>query len=858
MSKVHSITPTAPMAKWRLQSLLLLCALLAELYFLLNDVPLRSARNWLPSDRSMPVIGELMTKENQVQIQTSGELVWEDAQPGQTLRRKQSILTLDSSKAEVAFLDGTGLLIDANSLVLLEKNSADDRGGYEKIVIRLLRGSIHKSLPRKTSEILRYSAEGGKRVTPEFEVLAGEKRIEVHAQDELSLSENAGRYELSVREGAPEIHLGSSSLVLHSGETVELPNSPENLEKLKPEMSKISLLTPTEGESISNAIPVFRWKNGESDSLRISIGSDPNFKSTLITKNLAKGTAEWLWPEIPFPMRGQAPQLFYWQVESLNNPALKSVGNFWLLPQVIPEILSPQKSQNRILMGEKFQIVWTPLEKALSYEVDFENGEKETVTLETLDIVPATEKIRFRVRAKFQDGSYSAWSEERALRAVSEKAPPPPPKPKAKPEKGPLPPSQLFDPELEINSPAPTHSGLFRWLANFFEPSAQAEEADYVYRFRLNWDEVVGIGKYRVQVAKERNFKNVITEVETDRPQFIWTYHRGVENSKGRVFYRVASVSDSGKVGKFSAPKPILISEKISGRKRSLESERLARAVSPPTSVETPLDPPDAPVVRTESPAPVAETNRSSTQVQIVEIPTTTHWTFEAAVDLGLGSINQNSSDTNLNSVSLSAPFLQQRVSLASDFIRAQDESGSHWRAGFEIGFNAFHKDSSTSHSGLQNDVSAAFYQLTLSHWTQKTIADLVAWTVAPGLVVQRSFRFVKSGPQSVDAQGALSVGPSITFSRKYFEDSALQHLGIEFLLPLSGALTDGAMGVDARVFAEWRVARFRNSNGGGNSLGFLTQAEMEYSRWQTPQGTQTLSWSFWVAPVFHLGEAGL
>lgn len=112
-----------------------------------------------------------------------------------------------------------------------------------------------------------------------------------------------------------------------------------------------------------------------------------------------------------------------------------------------------------------------------------------------------------------------------------------------------------------ILRPRPKSSGLSprtsqRWFKSFLGlliPSAHADD-EIEFEIELGWDPVPGAKTYQVQIAKTRAFSYLLVDESSDKTSYTWLYKKGMENSKGRVFYRIASVDPTGKIGAYSKP----------------------------------------------------------------------------------------------------------------------------------------------------------------------------------------------------------------------------------------------------------------------------------------------------------------
>jgi hypothetical protein len=213
------INTNSNQAKWRFTVFLLVTALCIEIYLLIFDIPF--LKSFFDVDRGTvsnnPQIAQLMTKQNSVRTQPEGDLVWEDAQQLQQLYLKDSVLTLENSKAEVAFLDGTGLIIAENSLIQLERSDlytqdtpgTDGRRHHFKI--RLLRGSIRKLRQKHHSTS----------ATMEFSIEVGNIQAKTSADSELTimmLPESKGSARFIVENGNVQVQTPEQKLNIKNGE----------------------------------------------------------------------------------------------------------------------------------------------------------------------------------------------------------------------------------------------------------------------------------------------------------------------------------------------------------------------------------------------------------------------------------------------------------------------------------------------------------------------------------------------------------------------------------------------------------------------------------------------------------------
>lgn len=389
-------------------------------------------------------------------------------------------------------------------------------------------------------------------------------------------------------------------------------------------------------------------------------------------------------------------------------------------------------------------------------------------------------------------------------------------------ETPPPPPDELDEPEI---IPAGRHTRgreARGWLERGWDllfPSAIAAPAEGMH-VRLSWKPVAGVRRYRIQVARERSFKTILSEAESGAPEWMWNYRPGMENSRGRVFFRVASVSEKGVVGAFSKAKPI-----------SIPATAAAGAAETARPVLTPV-----PILALrEGMKGVTESTAGLPPARALPA---LRGMF--SLDTGLGGMSQSSGEANLATVK-AGPFFQQKLSAW-----AETHRGGGWAAGLEAAFASYGAPDS-SRPTLQPDFSAfrARFDLLRPMWPA---ARAGGWNLSCGGALDRSYRWVKSGPQSVEAQGALSLGPSARVVRSYPYSGFLSpsEAGAALALPLSGLLSGGHAGLQGRIWGEWNLARL----GERSALGAKAEAESAYLRWSAPTGTTTFAWTAWIAPV--------
>ncbi len=692
-----SITGNWDRAKQRLFNGLIILALGIELYFLIYDIPVFTHPfNFTHSNSiSLTPVAELISSTNSVHVQNFESLVWENTHPNQTLYRKQSVLTLADSKAEIAFLDGTGIAMDENSLIELEKYPADSQD-YKKIVIRLVKGTLRKTQPKKRSEILRKDQE----TTPLLLVQTDTFSTVLTPESEVTISKQTVS-SIEIQAGALEVQTPKGLLQIKEGFRVEIPSDVDQTPILT-EKKVLFLFPNTEPPLSVENETIFRWKI-----------SDPSFAT------------------------------FDQEIEIAQDTDFKKI-----------------KQKTKIHFSGKQQIY----EKSLPLD----------------KLKSGTYFWRIKGSPEFQKFSITHPQTK-----TKEALPPPP---------------QLQNPKFDLN-PKKNKKNEKSWL-DYFIPSAIADEKPY-YQIYLKWDQVEGVTRYKIQISKQRNFKSVLFETETLIPEYVWEYQVGMENSKGRVFYRVASVSSSGLTGRYSD----------------------AQIIEIPKSV-----------LAGDFPKQDKKTTRTSSTA-ILEPASLSHSDFSIRIDTGIGNLKQNSSETNLSSVSIQSPFWQQKIALSYLY--------TEWNFNFALGLAKFKKPDSTP-TTLQPDVIAYDAELSALKWANSSSSISSEWKIGYGGVAERDFRWVKTDSQVVDPQGAFSLGPTAAAVRNY----KMMAFGLSLRAPITGLFTSGQAGIKGSVYGEWKLFKFEK-----DWIGLQLTAESSYLFWKTPAGTNLFNWTVWLGPSFHFSS---
>jgi len=310
------------------------------------------------------------------------------------------------------------------------------------------------------------------------------------------------------------------------------------------------------------------------------------------------------------------------------------------------------------------------------------------------------------------------------------------------------------------------------------------------YHVQLRWKPVSEVSKYKIQIARSAEFKELLLDEQTSKPEADWSYTLDQVRGSSKLFYRVASVGDDGSVGEFSKPKEL----------------------------ELPV------VIRTE-------------------------WSGGGSIQAGIGMFNQWSNETTLKGVSLAAPYIQQRLAGSVELRRFVNDDETRWQLWGEAQLALF-RGLTSPRTFDQVPINTYLLRVDLNRWTSVRSAIAGVWRWSWGATLDRSFRWTKSGTESVDAQGAMSVGPAFHFARELTSDRWFRpaSVNVRVSMPLTGLFTNGHAGAQIKAGLNWKLPSWLKLK-----WHLRAEADVSMDRWAQPASTWWLAYGFWVAPVFAL-----
>ncbi len=807
------ITATAPSEKkWFVSILLWIgwgCAISLEMYFLVNDVSVFGRPDPVSYLRSQsnPVASLLSWRKN-VQFQNSNALIWNEVGTRQEFFARQSLMTMSGSDAEIRFSDGTEMSLIENSLIQFESNE-ESLELKQDLVVYLLRGGFR--IRENSRKVLVQTKEFQMEAMPN-------SRVVVEVGNDSRKIKN-----VIVHQGVVQIKSGSNINSISEGERAFIDFKSGAI-KVKTKKIQVELIYPVGGgRAGSRGRVFFKWKASQALGPDTEIWISPRRRFRLPVKKIKIHQPKQLYVEDV-----TEPKKYYWKLVGQNKKALSEVGQFLLEPSVTPSLIYPIKGV-RFNLNQEIGFAWEELNECKKYEIEIfqKNSKKVFQKRETVHRVIQVNRLNpgsysWRVRGEFSNGDWTRWSRKESFGVLNV----------------PLSPPELFDPKFNASKNYSKPGDywldlvgyLWRWTSiqnAHAEPILDENLKNKEWKVKLEWTPVKGAVRYKVQIARTRNFYRILAQTEVLETQWDWPYRLGMENSKGRVFYRVAVVDDSQRTGKFSEPKSIWIPKEIlalkNPKKEKLVVSKKIKPIIP--KKDEPLS----------------------------------HSLWFAGVSTGLRNFVQKSETTTLKRVRSEKPFIENRLTLG---LTRQYENSS-WRNFLNFHFAKFTKPTATRTTS-QSDQSVWEFDFQSDYFPYKE--KIAGFKAGFGGILAYRYRFEKEGSQSVNPSYGVSVGPHFYIMRKYtVGSSALRpmEIGGEFGLPLSGALTNNFYGFETSVWGEWNLGTLsarkilfgKNSRSVRDWIGLRSELQYRYHRWSSPSGTFLSSWAFWLVVTLRFSD---
>ncbi|MBI2956462.1 MAG: FecR domain-containing protein [Acidobacteria bacterium] len=283
--------------------------------------------------------------EGSVRVKKRDAVQWTDATLGMPLEAGDTIQTGSNGTARVQFLDGTIYTVKADTLIIIERNTAlEDRS--TQVAVQVSSGSVDLStgsweLASSVSEV---------RLDQMVARMQQNTRAAVRQDPEANI------HEITVAEGGATVSKGKESIQIGPYERASYrdPAAPINTEKI---LAPPQLVRPRNLEPIITATPAreviqFEWNPvPKARSYRLRVSTSPLFATTVIDRKLA---------DTSFSARGFQPGDYYWTVSASDDKGQQSQegapNRFTLAPQPATEQLL-LVIENMVQHGRVIEIV---------------------------------------------------------------------------------------------------------------------------------------------------------------------------------------------------------------------------------------------------------------------------------------------------------------------------------------------------------------------------------------------------------------------------------------------------------------------------------------------------------------------
>ncbi len=652
-----------------------------------------------------PKIGEITRATDGVRGQSAGELAWEAVSAGNIVRELDRVTTPQTGEVEVAFLDGMGLVAGPNSLIELSRAQS---GASGPVRIRLLRGTLRRSKTR---------GEG------QFDIWVGNSRVLTSAQAEFSVRAQEGEQpQVLLSSGTAELVTPSQTFQIQQGQKAVIDSDAASQGAPEIIQTPFTPVSPAPEERIAQSqqerrlTVAFQWVglpgSQKDEPLLLEVAADIEFKQLVGQLRIPATSRERR--EFSAPLSIAVPSLesrYFWRVSGVRSGESTEAFPFWITPTKQP--------------GAWKQ---TPLATA---------APQAEHPVNQAPAVPKAEPKR-KTPAK-----------KSAPRIEEEDIPPPPDVDDAK-----------VDMPIKPGKKRPRTS-FWNWLV----PDVWADDSTgETVLVTISWKEVKGIQRYKIQISSDREFGTVVEERDIEGTIFEWQ-HRS-QASDQRYYYRVASMTRSGKVGGFSKPKVVRLPGMILEEDEDAEKDSAASTIV------------------------VLPTQRPPEAFRFVMA--------RLGVESGAGSHYQWSPPgSNLTEVALSGLAFRNRVHLESG--AGADASRIRFLSLFQLDLAGFRTPASSLLVQTPSRV-AVLASLDLFRILESGFGF--------GGSVDLSYRFLKDSPQTLGLGYGVSAGPSIVWRASLPDFSRLIPYEHRLLarLPFTGLLYGHHMALTIDSSTRWRI----------------------------------------------------
>ncbi|MEM6734251.1 MAG: hypothetical protein AAF658_21990, partial [Myxococcota bacterium] len=286
-----------------------------------------------------PPIGRLTVAVEQLRRRPQSSLVWRDVTVGATIYDRDTVFVPPLAYGRITFDDGTEIVLDAESLTVIERGEAP--GDLE---ILLQKGALSG-----------LSGGGGK-----VRVVAGSTEAELSNGARARLSMDAASVSIDVAGGEATIRAGGRQHALGTGEVARIENGALEAAKMP-----VILTRPRASERVTATEArqgiAFEWQGEVRGALEIVVSKDRRFQTSRRVEGASSGTTMVL----------EQPGRYYWKLVDSSGESVSRVSRFWVVPLQPTRLVRP-RTDATFTVEEKgvTRLQWMPVASASEYRVE--------------------------------------------------------------------------------------------------------------------------------------------------------------------------------------------------------------------------------------------------------------------------------------------------------------------------------------------------------------------------------------------------------------------------------------------------------------------------------------------------------
>ena len=529
---------------------------IAILYTVFRPPPPRAQTQALP-----PVIGTLTQQTGEVRRRFDGMLVWDSIVQGDAVHDGDGIYVPEGSAATVGLAQGGMLAIDDKSLMVIRPSDHDKPDA--PLDIDILSGGAAGSV--NAGSVALHAAGAAVQIDP-----GGQAQVRLRANRSVSVTVAAGQAALTLNDGqAVPVGPQERRTVQNNGAVV----GPR-------QALGATLLTPAAAARVfitSAHQPItFIWEAHVKDSYALQISSNADFDTLTVAQTVTHGPAQ---------VTGLTAGTYYWRVVSRDGGAetVSEERQLVIVDEVAPALLQPNSGATLdVVQTQGLNVAWVDVPGVHHYQVELRQtgqADKTVVPVFRAAVLLDAGMVKFvdgdycvRVRVDEPERRAAPWSDSTCFHVVV---------------RGILKAPKLYAPQLSPKTPRRHHphgalpavqplrerwGRLFWWLLG---GTAQAAEPTTLPEIVLRWEKIAGAVAYRIEIAADAQFANVLLSTQVDDNALPW-----VAPSAQTYYWRVRAVDSQLREGEVSDARALNLS--------ALQTAAPAYAAAPPEPVDLP------------------------------------------------------------------------------------------------------------------------------------------------------------------------------------------------------------------------------------------------------------------------------